>query len=44
VGDVDLIFEEIAQSAGQRIETLLAVPTLDRPVVGSVPELDVGIE
>ena len=42
--DVDLVFEEVAQGAGERVETLLAVAALDRAVVHGVPKFDVGVE
>ena len=41
---IDLIFEEIAQRAGERIKAFLAVAALQRAVVGAVAEFDVGVE
>ena len=41
---VDLVLEEIAQRAADRVETLLAVAALDRAVVDVVAKFDIGIE
>ena len=42
--NVDLVLEEVAQRAADRIEALLAVAALYRAIVDEVSELDVGVQ
>ena len=43
-GDIDLVFEEVAQRTTDRIEAFPTFAAHDRAVVNAVPKLNIGVE